>query len=191
MTRPNTSATHGPDRHENPVEGVVGVANVISGPVRLREWIRAAFAATLGTLTGVSGLQMFRLARVVDSEAATFVSVTVWDGIADFECWRASAAFVAAHPDRAVHGQDFQDLRSVRVDVAVNSDAASADVGSEVMRAVSARLPELVPADGQLVQELGWSRDPHRTSTLRKGWIPAIACTATFLDSAVVNGERE
>ncbi|WP_067885284.1 MFS transporter [Nocardia vaccinii] len=174
---------------ELPSTGVM-VVNIISGPASLATWIRDSFRAALSTLDGVAGLREFQLVRVASSEPAVFASITVWNAIEDFRAWRASPAFREAHPDRALYQKEFGELLAVQEEYPIDPRTVGVDPGAATMRRLSAEHPELIPADGQLVYEVLWSRSANRTRTPRKAGILAIACVATFmgfLDTAIVN----
>lgn len=143
------------------VEPRVGVVNVISGPPELGDWIRGAFAATLGTLSGVTGVREFYLRRAVSAELTRclYLSITVWDSIGDFDRWQASADFRAAHPDRGENREQFAQLRSVRLrpDLPVFATTTVADLDTAIIARLRAEHHGLIPAaDCGFVSQLHW-----------------------------------
>lgn len=55
------------------------------------------FANREGAIEAFDGFRRFRLLEPATAETATFVSMTEWDSLADFEAWTESDAFEAAH----------------------------------------------------------------------------------------------
>lgn len=54
-----------------------------------------------GDVEAREGFRKFQLLRPADAETNTFVSMTVWDSLSDFEAWTDSAAFETAHDSDA------------------------------------------------------------------------------------------
>lgn len=143
---------------------MITVANCISGPAELAGWIKDSFEATFGTLQGVPGVRAFRLRRLDGTRdgRCMFVSFTMWDNLADFEHWRRSAAFIAAHPDRTRFANAFARMRSVRMDFATTSEPSAADLDSRVLARLTEAHPDLVAEGPLFVEEVTWSREAVR-----------------------------
>lgn len=55
------------------------------------------FSERQGDVESREGFRKFELLRPATEDTDTFVSMTVWDSLADFEAWTDSAAFADAH----------------------------------------------------------------------------------------------
>ncbi|WP_194838529.1 hypothetical protein [Nocardia sp. XZ_19_369] len=139
----------------------LAVVNCISAPADFAPWISASFADTRATLTGTRarGFYLRRLAG--DYRHCLFASITLWVSIADFESWRLSPAFIAAHPDREQYSTEFAQMSSLRFDIDLDPDSATTlDVLDEqIVARLRTRRPDLIAASDVFVGELEWM--PH------------------------------
>ena len=55
------------------------------------------FANREGAIEAAEGFRNFKLLRPATEETTTYVSLSEWDSLADFEAWTESEAFAAAH----------------------------------------------------------------------------------------------
>ena len=136
------------------------VANCISAPIDLSDWIIRSFAATFATLSQVPGVREFRLRRLAfvgPQRLCVIVSLTIWDDIRLFEAWRASEAFRAAHPDRDSFQREFAVMQSIRLDLLVSPEATFDELDAQIVARLAIEHPELVPPGSRLVPELGWT----------------------------------
>jgi quinol monooxygenase YgiN len=82
-----------------------------------------------------------------------FISITYWDRIANFETWRDSSAFVAAHPDRDQFKDQFRQMKSIRYDVDISIDT---DIEAEVRSRLNSEHPDMLPGDPLFITEVSW-----------------------------------
>jgi heme-degrading monooxygenase HmoA len=146
--------------HDTRVVTRTAVANCIAAPIDLSDWIIRSFAATFATLSQVPGVREFRLRRLAfvgPKRLCVIVSITIWDDLGQFEVWRNSDAFRAAHPDRAAFSQEFAVMRSIRLDLEVSPGTTFEELDAQIVARLAIEHPELVPSGSRLVPELGWT----------------------------------
>lgn len=137
----------------------VGVVHCIWGPTALAEWIRQSFEDTLTTLDAVSGVREFHLRRLVAANLphCLFLSVTVWDRVADFDRWQSSESFQDAHPDRERFSGEYAQLGRTRLDVPVEADTTTSDLDAAITQRLRAEQPGLIPvSEFGFVSQLHW-----------------------------------
>ncbi|MFD6356683.1 antibiotic biosynthesis monooxygenase family protein [Nocardia tengchongensis] len=142
----------------------VVVANCITGPRHFSHWIASSFLATYATLSDVSGVQEFRLSRQADPAAdhCLFISYTLWDDLGDFERWRTSAAFVAAHPTYTQFRKQFKLMKSIRYDIPATEATTIDDHELTVLDRLAADHPYLITGT-EWTDEIRWTANPHAT----------------------------
>jgi heme-degrading monooxygenase HmoA len=137
---------------------VVAVANCISGPRALARWIEAAFRPFAGRLHGTDGFRGFLLLEVVHGGAdAMFVSLSFWETLADFDGWRKSAHFLAAH-DAAREQRDlFRQLRRpMRYDCPVDRPEATPELQAWLLERIGIDYPQVSTAGAGMRNVLGF-----------------------------------
>lgn len=130
------------------------VANSISAPIDLSDWIIRSFAATFATLSQVPGVREFRLRRLAfdgPQRLCVIVSLTIWDHIDQFKAWRASDS------DRGTFPCEFAVMRSIRVDLEVSPRTRIDELDAQIVTRLAIEHPELVPPGSRLVPELAWT----------------------------------
>jgi heme oxygenase (mycobilin-producing) len=75
----------------------VVVINAVTVPEDHREQFETAFAGRAGQVSNAPGFEAFELMR--PSEGGRYLVYTRWATIEDFQAWRSSASFGAAHRD--------------------------------------------------------------------------------------------
>ncbi|MEU6562574.1 hypothetical protein [Nocardia nova] len=137
----------------------IAVANIIVGPDHLAQWIRQSFVDTLDTLDEVCGVREFYLRRLLAPglDHCVFASITTWPRLDDFEAWRTSTTFVHAHPDRGRYRKEFRQLRSIRLDLSLNTRSTIADLDAAILSRLAAEHPDVVAAGaGTFASQLHW-----------------------------------
>lgn len=161
QTRPREGAAATKRSQQNLQEtngSVIAVANVISGPADFASWTLESFAATFETLGKVGGVRQFHLDRLAGAgNWCLFVSYTFWNTLADFDRWRTSAAFIAAHPDRAKYWHEFSRMQTLRYNVEASPLTTIDEVRAEVARRLSGERPDLIADSRAFVNELSWA----------------------------------
>jgi heme-degrading monooxygenase HmoA len=74
---------------------------VVQNRFEIAEGYEDEFLERFGNRSGAieerEGFRRFQLLEPADEDTTTFVAMTVWDSMADFEAWTDSEAFAAAH----------------------------------------------------------------------------------------------
>ena len=122
----------------------LAVANCVSGPRSVSDWIIEMFRPFVPTLEDLPGFHRFYLRELVQPGAdCMYVSLSFWEGVEHFEAWRQSDRFVTAHAtaeaDRArfarLNGAKRYDFPAARPDAPGDLDAAIlARIGADYAR---------------------------------------------------------
>ncbi|WP_159080822.1 antibiotic biosynthesis monooxygenase family protein [Nocardia suismassiliense] len=161
---------------DQPPRTCVAVANCISGPADFAPWIQTSFVDTFTTLDNSFGVRVFYLRRLTGARPhCLFVSITVWNRLQDFEAWRGSDAFTAAHPDRKQFRAEFSQMRSIRYDIEVDASVTLADLDSEVVKRLFEEHPALITPPVSFVGEIEWTPgDGDRSARAYRCGRPAV-----------------
>jgi heme-degrading monooxygenase HmoA len=136
---------------------VVAVANCVSGPRALGRWIEAAFGPFADRLEEADGFRGFVLLEVVHGGAdAMFVSLSFWETLADFDGWRKSAHFLAAHDAAREQPGLFRQLRRpVRYDCLVERAEVTPELRDWLLERIGIDFPRVSAAGAGMRSVLG------------------------------------
>ncbi len=118
----------------------VAVANCVSGPRNIADWIVSMFGPFAGTLAEAEGHREFSLLEVVHrGPDCCYVSLSTWDSLEDFSRWQAQGSFREAHDAARADRKRFRELRPARrYDL---PDQPLADLTAPILARVGADYP--------------------------------------------------
>jgi heme-degrading monooxygenase HmoA len=121
---------------ETPASTPIAVANCVSGPRDLANWIIEMFRPFVPTLEQVPGFRRFLLRELVHTGPdCMLISLSFWDDTASFETWRTSERFVAAHATAEADRHRFNQLNHAkRYDFPITDDVAPEDLDGLIIR---------------------------------------------------------